>query len=446
MKKTIIYILTALMLSLCACQKTPDTEAVINKGDNKAEKAIEASSDPAWDGAQPVFPERWEDDIKTEYKELIIDADVITNGQNEYPVALVRRGAFTSDDMKKLASYMFSDVTAWREGTSPTKEACAEALAYVSTLDMKEEEKSVQLDVVDSELKSATVSKANNKPCAAVDEIPFETDKGYSIVMASGMDGTVSSRKNEYLSADTHIFSIVQPEYWFISDTEEEKPDFTSDVSIEYAKAKADEILAYMGFEGFEMYRSCEARCVDLMSTEVLSKGRELDFVRTLGYAPFETSEYDASNGYLRFNDDEGSFSKALRAEVISIYVTENGVEDFYYANPYEYIGTANENVKLMDFDKLTAGISRTLTAAISNPNEVEGYYVIEELVLTAVPQYKKNSSDIYMMPVWVCKIGDYVSRAERGLSHFYIPGEQLFNGWITVAFNAIDGTRVAVS
>ena len=446
MKKTIIYILTALMLSLCACQRTPDTEAVINKGDNKAEKAIEASSDPAWDGAQPVFPERWEDDIKTEYKELIIDADVITNGQNEYPVALVRRGAFTSDDMKKLASYMFSDITAWREGTSFTKEACAEALAYVSTLDMKEEEKSVQLDVVDSELKSATVSKADNKPCAAVDEIPFETDKDYSIVMASGEDGKVDCRGSEYLYANTCIAGIVQPKYWFELSDEDERPDLTSDVSLEYAKEKADEILAYMGFEGFEMYRSCEARCVNGLSTKVMSKGWELDFVRTLGYAPFETSEYDASNGFIEFDDDEGSFSKALRAEVISIYVTENGVEEFYCDSPYEYVGTANENVKLMDFDKLTAGISRTLTAAISNPNAFEGYYVIEELVLTAVPQYKKNSSDVYMMPVWVCKIGNYVSRAERGLSHFYIPGEQLFNGWITVAFNAIDGTRVAVS
>jgi hypothetical protein len=105
--------------------------------------------------------------------------------------------------------------------------------------------------------------------------------------------------------------------------------------------------------------------------------------------------------------------------------VTENGIESVVMHNPYEYVGMASENVKLMDFDELTAGIKRFFTAGISNPDQSEGYFVIEEMVLTVIPQQKKDSDEAYMMPVWVCKIGSYTSLTEMGLSHFYVPPKQ---------------------
>ena len=449
MKKTVIYILAALMLSLCACQKTPDTEAVINKGDNKAEKAIEASPDPAWDGAQPVFPERWEDDIKTKYKEIIINADVVTMGQSEYPVYIVEKDAFSNADTLKWGKYMFPDITAWRNSVRPTKEYLAKAIQTVTELDAKDEYKNDHLEAVNSSLSSATESDANYKACKSFDDIPVEDLKEVAVLSKSGEIGIINTGLNRLL-VQKYAHGIIHSEKTV--EMEEEEPNsyhigpLNVNISLDEAKAMVEEFMKNMGIEGFEFYRAEKARCRNMFTTLKVSDGWDVRYVRSFGYAPVSASEYDASNGApFKLDDDPVSFSKALPTETIGFYVDEGGIAMIDYQNPYKIKGVANENVKLMDFDTLTAGIKKTFTAAVSSPKQYPGYLVIEEIALSVVPQYKKDSNDIYMMPAWICKIGDYVSEGEGGLSSFYIPGEQRFDGWITVVFNAIDGTRVEV-
>ena len=469
MKQITAYILLAAMLFLCGCQPTPDVEYVVNKGDNRAEEIINATALPTsapiptdsvetqqpavidtsspWTDAagQAVFPERWEDHIKTQYKEMIISADVITGGIESYPVRLVRKNGYSDADIYKVAEYLFHDVTGWRRGTRPTRQDLMDAMEYAAASDMTEQEKDDQLEALRFELESTSDSNSEITPCESVYDIP-SPEYGAAVFTETG--GGMMSLRNGSIYVITNLNCAVQYKSGFGNDPD--MPDFTPEISLDEAKDAAREFFGYMGIEGFDLYFSDEARCVNGWSTEVIDKGWKLSFIRSFGYLPFSVSQYNAYDGEaFDFGgkwDSATELSEPIREEKIDLYVSSRGIEMVSMTNPYEVLATVNENVQLYDFDELTKRIMLLFTAAISKPFQSEGYYVIEQMILTVVPQPKKDSSDYYMMPVWVCKIGEYVSIGDGlGVSPFYIPGEQVFDGWLTVAFNAIDGTRVSL-
>ncbi len=444
LKISVVFILLAAALFLCACQKTPDDEYVVNKGDDTAQEKINATALPVspWSEAtgQANFPARWEDDIKTDYKEMIISADIVTSGIGQYPVYLVRKSSYSTEDLVKIGNYLFQDITGWRKGVSPSREFLIEAMKYVSSITMSGD----QLEGLNKELARTGISDEDNVSCTNVSEIPLGERGAFSVFTKTG-GGSLWINNDGSIQADSNLYGVIQPKSWF-RDDDPDAPKFSAEITLDEALSKAKEFFAAIGIEGFELYRSEEARCVNMYSSEVYDTGWDLRFVRTYGYYPFSASEYDASdNGAFDFNDGASDFSSAWKAETIGLYVTGSGVKSVAMYDPYENIAMLNENVQLMDFDELATKIKTLFTAAISSPYQAEGYYVIEEMILTVIPQQKKNSTDAYLMPVWVCKIGGYTSRAENGLSHFYVPGEQTFEGWLTVAFNAIDGTRVSL-
>ena len=470
-KRILIIILCAVILMLTACQSTPDVEYVVNKGDNVAEERINATALPTsapiptdsggtqppavidtsspWTDAagQAIFPERWEDHIKTQYKEMIVSADVITNGMESYPVQLVRKRNLSSEDIYKAAEYLFKNVTGWRRGTKPSKEFLLDAVEYVAVSDLTEEEKNDQLDFLNDLLSRTSVSDADIIPIESASEIPSPE---YGALIFTENGGGSMFIQDGILEIQTNLCSVVQHKRGWLNDPD--APVITPEISLDEAKAKAREYFDALGTEGFELYFTDEARCVNAYSTEVIDMGWELSFVRSFGYVPYSVSQYDVSDtGLFDFGqsgkwDSVTDFSEPIREEKIDLYVSSRGIEMVSMTNPYEVLATVNENVQLYDFDELTKRIMLLFTAAISKPFQSEGYYVIEQMILTVVPQPKKDSSDYYMMPVWVCKIGEYVSIGDGlGVSPFYIPGDQVFDGWLTVAFNAIDGTRVSL-
>lgn len=474
MKRFLAITLCILLLTLCACQPTPDEEYVVNKGDNKAEEIInqtalptaapkttetgkspeptEADLSSPWKDAsgQTIFPERWEEEhIINDYKEMIISADVMTSGMESYPVQLVREGKFTSEDLMKAAEYLFQgkQVTGWLKGTYTTRERLMEAIQRVAVSDMPEADKNDQLEALNYELSGRTISDADMTTCSDIKEVPVGGN-GVTVYTEDGGGYMRFSENDIWVSMPLN--GVVRPKSAVLG-IEREQQNYTAEISLDEATARAEEFLAAMGIDGFSLYFSDEAQCTNDLTTEVISTGWQLRYIRSYGYCPFSVSQYDRSvEGPFNFDNKWGrdvtSYSRPVREETIVLYVTGSGIGSFAMSNPYESVGTANENVQLYDFDELTKKIRLLFGATINDPYECEGYYVIEEMILTVVPTPKKDSSYYYMMPVWVCKIGEYVSVSDGlGLSHFYIPGKQVFENWNTVAFNAIDGTRVSL-
>ena len=74
-----ISVLLVLLLVLCACVPTPETEYVVNKADNTVEEKLNAASTENRDQKE-IFPEHWTEE-KTpidDHLSLFIDADLIT--------------------------------------------------------------------------------------------------------------------------------------------------------------------------------------------------------------------------------------------------------------------------------------------------------------------------------------------------------------------------------
>ena len=472
MRRFISLLLCVIIAALCGCQPTPEVEYVVNKGDNIAEKMINASAlptaapkpsaggeaqapaetddpFPSTDAAgQAVFPERWEDHIMTDPKEIIISADVITPETGSYPVQLVRKRNFTADDIYRIADYLLDDVKGWRKST-PSKEYLAQAIQYAATHDIpeftEEWEKQDHLDWLNMEYGAASSVTEDITPCTEVFEIPLG---GVTVYTESG--GGFMYMTDEKIYVRDFLYGQVQPKSWWEYDYYGYKPEFDPEISLEEAVAKAEEFLADMGMEGYGLYLSEEARSQNIYTKEIYDMGWQLSYARSYGYVPYSVVKDSQPSVMLQFNshfDKElMEFSGPLREELMRIYVTGSGIKEVAMYSSYEYIETVNENVQLMDFDTLTTRIKMLLTAAVNNPNQYYGYFVLEKMILTAIPQPKKDSSDYYYMPVWVCVFGWYFSVDGPLDSRYYTPGEQRIAGMpFTVSFNAIDGSRVAL-
>ncbi len=451
MKRRIVCAICILAFLLCGCQPTPEEEYVVNKGDDKAGEAIEATAAPSEAVIQPVFPGHWEDDIKTDKGEMVIDADIITAGQEKYPVHLVGRHKFSSEEMARAANAFFTEMTGYQKGYGFTAEDCERALAAVAGSDLPDESKNVQMEYLKELLSGSVVRDEGYNAAESFTEESFGGDSRFDYVIrqSPGLTGQIAFTGSE-LAMSRCMYSNPQlkteVERWGGMYEGEKNAVVIAAIPLEQAMAKAEEFLKEIGAEGFVYVESEQARLLNSSTLELISTGWEIKLTRSFGYAAANSFQRDATKDRIGKVAGDNDYSYAWRCEWINIYVSENGVEFFDWHDPLEDKGTANENVQLMDFDELTKIIKRYFTANLSDPDFWSPlYFRIEEMTLTVLPSGKKDSGDAYMMPAWVCRIGLYHSAEDDGYSAFYFPGEQNLADWSTVAFNAIDGTRVVV-
>ncbi|MBQ4448248.1 MAG: hypothetical protein II897_08160 [Clostridia bacterium] len=451
MKRRIVCAICILAFLLCGCVPTPEKEYVVNKGDDKAGEAIEATAAPSEAVIQPVFPGHWEDDIKTDKGEMVIDADIITAGQEKYPVHLVGRHKFSSEEMARAANAFFTEMTGYQKGCGFTAEDCERALKVVAGSGLPDESKKVQMDWLEDLLLGAVVRDEGYTDADSFTEESFGGDSRFDYVIrqSGGLTGQIAFTGSE-LAMSRCMYSNPQlkteVERWGSMYEGEKNAVVIAAISLEQAIAEAQAFLKEIGAEGFVPAEYEQARLLNSSTLELMSTGWEIKLVRSFGYAAVNSFENDAAKDPIGRVAGDTEFSYAWKCEWIDIYVSENGVEFFDWLGPLEDKGIANENVQLMEFDELTKIIKRYFTANLSDPDFWSPlYFRIDEMTLTVLPTGKKDSSDAYMMPAWVCVIGLYHSAEDEGYSAFYFPGEQQLASRSTVAFNAIDGTRVVV-
>ena len=132
MKRIISLLLIALLFA--ACQPTPETEFVINKGDNVLEQKLYATPEPVADTVslhenasaapesepaseptaapirQQLFPDRWDEDgiQLREHVTLSIHTDVITRADGQYPAYRTQAEPLTEDRITYFAEGLLS--------------------------------------------------------------------------------------------------------------------------------------------------------------------------------------------------------------------------------------------------------------------------------------------------------------------------------------------------
>lgn len=453
MKKTLLCLMLISALVLCGCQPTPDEEYVVNKGDDKAGEAIEATAVPSEPIVQPVFPEHWEDDIKTDNAEMVIDADIITAGQETYPVHLVGKHSFTPEETARAVNAFFTDMTGLQEGAGYTYEDYERALSAVAELELDDRAKADLLEQLRENMKNTSKRDVGFAEADSFSEQLVKSGKStdYMVRREDGSTGAVNCNGSElclslnaYCTPHTKTTVERLGGYYYGDSAENVK----ASIPLEEAVSKAREFFESIGAEGYELAESEDARILHCNTLQTISTGWEMKFVRSFGYAPVNAFEHEsAASGASRIGRvGDDPYSYGWKCERIEIYVSEKGVGYFDWHDPLEYKGVSNENVRLMNFDDFGQIVTRYFSAKLGDPDMLHiAYYKLEDITLSVVPVAKRDTREAYMMPVWVCGIGLYHSMEDPGYSGFYYPGEQAEIDRMTVAFNAIDGTRVVV-
>lgn len=453
MKRRIVCAICILAFLLCGCVPTPEEEYVVNKGDDKAGEAIEATAVSSEPIVQPVFPEHWEDDIKTDNAEMVIDADIITAGQETYPVHLVGKHSFTPEEIALAANVFFDNMTGVQEGAGSTKEDYEAALRAVADKDLKEETRALQMESLNGWIKETLASESKFADSTSFSADDFSNRQRIELIVrqSDGRNGNLSSTGRTLMLSKCSICPVQTKSMIEKSDGEgyvgEKDASFTAEISAGQAVSAAESFLEKIGAVGFELAESDEARYLNMFDLSVMSTGWMLQYSRSFGYCAINATSREAANGQRigKVTGDQ-AYSRSWQCEWIEIYVSRTGVEYLVWHSPLEDKGVANENVRLMDFETISGIVKRYFAAKMGDPDFWSPlYFRIEEMTLTVLPSGKKDSDDAYMMPVWVCKIGYYHSMSDDSYSAFYFPGEQHMADWYTVAFNAIDGTRVVV-
>lgn len=457
---------------LSACQPTPEVEPVPNKGDNIAGQKIEASAVPAADTsspegsatqAPPVFPEHWYEDIRSATGRMLVDADVVTTGQTTFPVYSIKRAVIDQELLQPMLDYFFPKIKAWKYGYFLGVEDYEEQLKRIpeamAALGLPPESEQrlaeSQMRFINNNLNHCSNSDADFIPAERID---LSKTTVQTVMLEDGRKGLIDCHGGDFIEICAHIDSYVQRsmfaawDWWnayymdeedfeYPITDEEAKVWLQPEITLEEAMAGAEDFFEKTGLEGYELSWSEAAQLEESATWHSWSTGWLLEFVRTFSYYPIDASRNDAGKKGKTFVQNPDDYSPGWPCEVIELYVSKNGVENFRWTYPVEIVELANENVELMPFDELAASMKRVLLAAISYSELHKMWHKIDRVILTVAPQRKKDSNEAYLMPIWLCM--GYIYMEDQPDST--LGGDWHDTKWY-MAFNAIDGTRVYLS
>ena len=117
MKKLILLLLASLLL--CACVQTPETEFVVNKGDNSVEEKMSSTAE----SSAQTFPAHWQEDPYTvnDYLSVSIDAEILQKTDGLYPVYRTRSAEISPEEALKYVNALLPAPTSV-SGMEMTKE------------------------------------------------------------------------------------------------------------------------------------------------------------------------------------------------------------------------------------------------------------------------------------------------------------------------------------
>jgi hypothetical protein len=496
MKKHIIIILLASLLLLCACQPTPETEFVINKGDNVLEQKLYATPEPVADTvslhenasaapesepaneptAEPVkqqlFPDRWDEDgmqIRN-YVTLSIHTDVETRADGLYPAYRTQEEPLTEDRIMHFAEALLSkpvelelieaktkqelqnelqnyldDVAEWEEWVANGKQGDEDR----DETGYDPEEVKRMTDWYMNEIKHAPdtldVVPTSDYSSYRIGQIArYRQETGDSAVIASTVTevwNTVSISKR-----CSHTGYIYWEHYYTKDktdptiDTERYWKD--SALSREDAEAMLKKGLDRLGLNDFEIRFAERATLFDTSETSTagVSGGWGFRLVRAFGYPTIDVP-YQVC-GVLEFGSGDGFLSnKPIRDEEIEVFVDENGIEYFLYGGQKKVLQQVNPNVELLPFDDMQRIVKNALSvcypsARYQGRENRKIALEIYRMVLTTRTLRVPDSDDFYEVPCWVVLFDGFSSNNQETRTN---PGMS----HDAIIINAVDGTVV---
>lgn len=443
MKRFILFVLGVLLL--CACQPTPSTETVVNKGDNRLETAVKESAVSPYTYEAPAH---WTETISMKTISIEIDADVLIPDTDLHPIQTIQNRDFTAEDILHVLSACAGQALELRENRISIDEI-TEEIRFVMRGDYAGEDdetgKVLWRQSEDAEERLAEL-RDQLAACPAEDSFVPLTAKDLTLDgmpnVIRGNDGrlwyatctgqalNITVTRNPYLQDESVVLHG-----GFAGEPIGQELNAIK-ISEEDAKKAGMAFLEQLGLsDSFGIGEVKKARLAHPVPTEtgfeVLSEGYTVRFAPTCSvYLPFPSMFY-SENMFFK-HEDEYAYVQRLKTDEFEVYLSENGIEAISSYNPTETVLIANENVSLLSFDKVQERIRNQLHYGYAwtdeNSNGLTTLHVNKLILSCTVTRMEGITNEMLLVPTWIVLYND--NRSENALFKDSI-----------LLINAIDGS-----
>lgn len=483
-----------MVLSLLACQKTPDEEVVIDKSQGLPKDSIlDEQSTPKELGA----PKVWQESVEKGEISVRIDADCQINLPEVYntPVYELEMQHMSDELLEQLCTY-FADGNELYQLPEMTKDQLEKERLYLQ--EAKGEWAFDDSDIIEDKLKkldellehapkeihkeptkfklgkpvqteyeyiqeaSGSVARRNSKFYFDTDEeigfrarveketgtdpliyvVDYNEDVGsttHFLFQQGNFTDEKELEKNVKISDLSYIGSHYGDYLKWIEMEMNRAERFT--ISQEEAMERCEKVLEDLGLDDYVMTDCCKA--VGNGDSESMAGVNQDEGITDYGYSLYYNRKAGELAGYEQpvqqpFNDlPEEVYAPPFATEQIHMVVTEEGILQFEWNNLSSKKDTIAENTKLLTFDEVKEKLYDHLLYVSLAKNGEEDYgdiyhYQVNQVQLRAanVPAYE-NPEGAWLVPAWVFEVSQEITFGTLGTS----PSSDM-----TVVLNAIDG------
>lgn len=420
----LLSVFISIIFLTTACQSTPETEAVIGKGDNELEKKIAQSPVPK---QECNVPAKWEENFNGLANDVLIEinANIDIPDVNAFPVVQVEPDEITQDEASNLIDGLIGDAPFIVGKSGFTK---SEIQDYILEIQKSISDPNSDFNQVLKEgtpeyqetlkQKQAEISAWSEALKTAPDTIESkEASKQFQIVDIDGVDSywsiegypqlanteiaylEISKSKSPFYLQNI-IFFKNQPLTVFSTQVEGLN-DVT--ISLEEAKDSAQSFLEKLGINDMKVSLSCSAY-QDAFIKDTIEDAPQcyvFYFTRIVENLPitYQESRLD----YVALAEQ---YSPFWEQESIRIGVDDSGIVYFYWGGTMKTEKILNSNIELLPFGEIqelfTKNIVKNIDIVNDNPAIVQRRFYINRIVLGLTKIMQKNKQGKYMLiPTW---------------------------------------------
>ena len=426
------FFILLLLMTLTACQPTPEVKFVVNKGDNLVEEKLNDTT--GQEEKTQTFPNRW-DEGPTQVNDrltLTVQAEVTQKTDGIYPVYRTRTAGWAQADVVALLNKLLPAPTArmllvdtkadWTQAYQEWLDDLSEQQAWLAAGmpndGMNRDETMMSAEDIDriskeyQQLISEAPDELESTPVS--DFTGLELNAGTSIYTLS--DGTRAS-VSTYINHDFTEITVCKDcsgsgyiYYQYTHERERElgevKPFLTVKLSRKQAEGTLQAELERLGVHNFTVARVAPANlCMMGRSEESrpLSAGWGFQLRRSNGGYPLSQVSFMDSRTLLYGDEDTFAVNRPIPDEMIEAFIDEGGLRVLQILNPKEIVSLESENVELLPFEQIQMRIKNALVAGMGASGLDQPIpCTIYRLLLTTCTVRVKDSDDFYEMPCWV--------------------------------------------
>lgn len=486
--KFVSALVAALLLLTCfttACQPTPETPVVVNKGDNHLEEMIASSAPSAVPSPSPSekatlskedlaalkqalresvgAPETYADSFANDKGDVTVtfDAEIAVPAVSGLPAAAVTMNGFTQDRVDKLAAYFLGDTPVYTEEYVRTKDEIMDDIVRnrqrIERMSEEPEDetaniiKNVKIDIAELEEEYKTAPDHRNRTPATTALQNNEFGTILSLIADLGKDEAAMFNTINYANGSQFYFNNDGDGLYYPSlhraealnglprgmtmkreDAEQMVLKCISDLGIDdmqIANVQAQNFLITRDDINDKEYLKTANQCYVFTLTKTV-KSIPVLLINTS--VPLDSDDPNAPA------HQEPEYTSISDPEHINAYVDDTGIVRFEWFEPTDISSILSDQVTLLPFKDIAERAKNNIFYKNYTAYGSTADITIIRIELNMMRIMRKDKPGEYLIvPVWDF-IGDVQKSTDSELSRQSPPEEMSF-----VTINAIDGSWI---